>query len=255
MIPLQPRQPPSVGAEHRIGDEVGAGHEHFAGRQRGRAERHRDDGRGRLRVALGVVLAHAQQSLAASVDPALRVEIARQRERRGRGPGGEGVQLLVGEVRGVDRALVDGVGGAAVLVHAAADVEPGRRHVCRGAPRRRAHEHVAPAFRRPALQPVEVVAVNGDLSETQGAGRGPRGRERRGPGAVGRLGHRPTVGRCRTVAARRHSALPGTPPRWSRTSCRDLTRGRDQGRGVRMGARASARGRQGRTPAHRCHRL
>ena len=75
----------------------------------------------------------------------------------------------------------------------------------------RPHEHVASALRRAAFEPVDVVAVHGNLPEAQGAGRGARGGEGRGPRAVGRL----HGGRARSVrsAADASTSRCQSPPR------------------------------------------
>jgi hypothetical protein len=135
VIPLQPGELRAVGAQHGIGIEVRAGGQHDASRRRRGAQRNRHDRGGRLGVALRVVFAHAEQPLPGHVHPALRVEVALRRERLRRLAGGEGVELLVREVRRVDGALVHRVGRPAVLVHAAPDVEVARRDVHRRRPR------------------------------------------------------------------------------------------------------------------------
>ena len=203
MAPLQPRQAPAVGAERRVRVEVGALGQHDTRRGLRAVERDGDDcGRG-LGVAPGVVLADADQARAERVDHALRVEVALGRERPLRPAGGDVVEALVGEIRGVDRAPVHDVGRAAVFVDARPDVEAGRRDVHRRGAGRGPHQHVASALRGPAFEPVDVVAVEGDLSEAQRAGGGPRGREGRGPRAVGSLGRRGGASRGHAVAARR----------------------------------------------------
>ena len=84
------------------------------------------------------------------------------------------------------------VGAAAILVHARAHVESRRRHIHRGDPpklrgRLRSeggHDHIAPALRRPALEPVNVVTIQLNLIETQRAGGDARGGQGRRPGTV-----------------------------------------------------------------------
>jgi hypothetical protein len=207
VVPLQPRELRAVGAQHGIGIEVRAGGQHDTGGGRRGAERNRHECRRRLRVALRVVFADAEQALPGRVHSALRIEVAFGRERLRRLPGGEGVELLVGEVRGVDRALMHGVGSTAVFMHARADIEVARRDVHRRGARRGPHEHVAARFRRPAFEPVDVVAVHRNLPEAQRAGRRPRRRQRRRPRAIRRhRASRPRGRRISTAAASHHHA-------------------------------------------------
>src|SRR5439155_14551124 len=77
------------------------------------------------------------------------------------------VEALIGEVREVDRAGGDGKGGAAVLVHAGADVERRWRHVFETAVGRAPHDDAAAAFGGAHFGPIHVVAVEDDVLEAQ----------------------------------------------------------------------------------------
>ena len=78
--PLQPGEPAPVGAEAGVGIEVGALRQHDARRRPLCVQRDGSDGRRRLRIALGVVLADADEPPARLVHPALGEEIAVGRE-------------------------------------------------------------------------------------------------------------------------------------------------------------------------------
>ena len=80
------------------------------------------------------------------------------------------VEALVAEVGKVNDAIVDGVRAAAVFVHGGARVEARRRYVADRAVGRAADDAVAPALRSAAFDPVEVVAVQSDFAQADGAG-------------------------------------------------------------------------------------
>src|SRR5215471_12125516 len=97
---------------------------------------------------------------------------------------GEHVNPLVREVRVIDNAAVDDVGPTPILVNARADVVIGRRDVgdvAIGAP---SDEHIAAAFLRTPLEPVDVVAVAGDETQAESLFSNCLGRDGRSPGAV-----------------------------------------------------------------------
>src|SRR6202000_2220939 len=77
-------------------------------------------------------------------------------------------------------------GAAAVLVHAGADVGPGRRHLFRLAAPRAPHQGAAPALGGAPLRPPDG-AVGGDRRAAQppAAARHVGGRDRRAPGSIG----------------------------------------------------------------------
>ena len=115
MVPLNPRQELPVGADDRIRIEVRAFDEH--------ATRHRDD-----RV-LSTLLAHTDQSRSRNINASVRVTCARGCDRLRHAVRLLLIDPLIGEVRKEHRAVMDGIGAAAVFVHARADVEPRRRHI------------------------------------------------------------------------------------------------------------------------------
>ena len=137
-----------------------------------------------------MVLSHRDQAAARGVHARLGEEEALDREGHRRAALRLQVEALVGEVREVHVAAVDGHRRAAVLVHARAGVEARRGHIDGQPVERPLHDHVATALGRPPLGPVHIVAVERDLAEPERARRDARRGERRGPCAVGRLGLR-----------------------------------------------------------------
>ena len=115
--------------------------------------------------------AHADQAMSRGVHAIVGPHRPRLRHRHRRLAGRLAIHALVGEVGEVRRAVVHRVGRAAVLVHARADVEAGRRHVdviCRQMTR--LHDHIPPALRRPAFEPIHVVSIELNLIQSQRAG-------------------------------------------------------------------------------------
>ena len=144
-----------------------------------------------------VVLARRVVRLAHGVQPLARgVERAGRRSATGR-PGViatgsatrlrvEPVQPPVGGVRRDDPPAVHHVRGAAVLVDAVAHVERGRRELARRAVGPVAEQRPPAALGRPALEPVDVVAVDRRLGEADRRGRDQLDVDRRRPAAVRR---------------------------------------------------------------------
>ena len=203
LVPRQPRQPwPS-------GDGRDAARKSCPATRRARRPVERD-GHDRVRGCPGpaVVLANGEDPAPADVEPKVRVA---------HGPGGErdwrrrrrvdAVQAAVGEVREDDEAIVDRVGAAAVLVDPGADVDRRGRQVGGGAVGRRADEDPPPAFGRPRLEPVGVVAVEPRLGQADDVADEVVDADRRRPRAVRarprRVGHR-----LRSRAARRRRSRP-----------------------------------------------
>jgi hypothetical protein len=181
VIPLQPRQPGSVRADRGIRIEVRAGDEHALGAA---VDREAHDRIGHHLAAM--IFADADEAIAGGIDVSVGIKtpVAGDGVRRLTRP--LAIHALIGEVREVHGAPVHRVRGAAVLVHARADIETLRRDVLEHAVRRAAHDHVSAAFRRASFGPVQIVAVHGEVIEPQRACRHPRGGERRFPCPVPR---------------------------------------------------------------------
>jgi len=111
-----------------------------------------------------VVLADADQAAPARVSNGIGVApIDGWRERLGDATGPLAVEALIAQVGKVDRAVQDGKGTAAVLMDAGAGVKGSWGHIAQAPVGRPAHDDVAAALRRPQLDPVDVLAVKGDL--------------------------------------------------------------------------------------------
>src|SRR5688500_554371 len=93
------------------------------------------------------------------------------------------VNTLIVEVREIDGALVHGVGGAAVFVHARAHVKAGWSDVDRTVGRP-LDDHIPAALRCPAFEPIHIMTVELNLIQPKRAGGHARGGEGRWPGAV-----------------------------------------------------------------------
>src|SRR5262249_43292513 len=91
----------------------------------------------------------------------------------------------------IDRSVIRRVSPTPVLVRPRAGVEWGRVHLLGAAIRRTADDDVPTALGRAALDPVDVVAVEHDLTQADRPGGGQLGGNRRLPGSVGGgLNHR-----------------------------------------------------------------
>ena len=117
-----------------------------------------------------MILADADQSLTCSIEGRVSVEpIAGWRDRRRRARPSvccdlDAIDSLIGEVREIHRTIREHEGSPAVLLHAGADVETRWRHLAAAAVGPHAHEHVASAVLWPSLQPVHIVAIDGDAA-------------------------------------------------------------------------------------------
>ena len=105
----------------------------------------------------------------------------------------DAIHTLIREIREIDPPRVHGKRPAPVFVHAGTDVEPGRNRIANRAVRSPAHEHIPAAFGRPALEPVDVVAVQRDGAQSQTLVRHQGCRYRGWPRAVG-SDHEPVSG-------------------------------------------------------------
>src|SRR5437660_878566 len=74
---------------------------------------------------------------------------------------------------------------AAIFVDPAAHIERRRRQVGDLAVRRAAHQHIAAALARPALDPVDVAAIDPNLAETDRLADDQFRGDRRAPGTIG----------------------------------------------------------------------
>ena len=203
MVPAQPGEAVAVPAQARRRVEVRALDED---RLAARVEVDGGDRVHGLVRGVGVVLTDADQP-AAAVDHAVGVaQAVVVRHGRRRPAPIDAVEALIGEVREVDDAVEYREVAAAVLVNAGPSVERRWRHVLDVAVRPAPDDHVASSLRRPALDPVDVLAVDDDLAEAHGARDDEVGRDRRPPRAVRRL------------VRRRHPALPASVPKRGITS-------------------------------------
>ena len=205
MIPRQPSQPGTVGADRRIAAEVATFDQHLTGAAGRQVQCH--DGVDRLAPRHAMVLAHAHQAAPAAVHhPVAETQVApfrsdRHRRRARLLP----VHPLVGEVGEPHHAVRDPEAEPAVLVHPGTHVERRRGHVVHGAVQGAAHDHVAAAVGGTRLHPVHVVAVELDRPQAHrvlddqigGDGRLPRT-----VGCDGRHLHAPVTCRSRSKNAR-----------------------------------------------------
>ncbi len=184
MVPLQPGQPPTVGAETWIGIKVGAGGEdHTAALVACGVER--DDGIDRFPIA-GVVLAHGDESRAVRIEDHIGVaQCARWRDRPGRVVAVYSVEPGVGKVREDEHAVSHRVRTAAVLVDAGAGVESGWDGISDRPVRGATHDDRASGFRRAVLDPVDIVTVDTGAYDADALPRNEVSGDWRAPGAVG----------------------------------------------------------------------
>ena len=165
--PRQPAEARAVGVEARRRVEVVAGGDHLA-RIRLAIDANGDERRDRLVPVARMILADAEEPLPPLVDHAIGVEpLAFRRDGIGRSRSDDAIDALVGEVRVVDEGLRDEVRAAAVFVDARADVVIARRDVDGRAVGASPDEHVASAFLRTPLEPVDVVPVERRKPESE----------------------------------------------------------------------------------------
>jgi len=182
VVPAQPGQVAAVRRQARRGIEIVAvDQDRLAAVEADRADRI-----DRVCLARQVVLAHRDQALARAVGHEVGVAhglFLRHHDRLGAIL--DPVQAVVGVVREPHRARLHRIGAAAVLVHAVAHVEGGRRELGLAAGAL-AQQGGAAGFARAAGQPQHVVAVERELRQRHGAGRNHGGADRGSPGAAGR---------------------------------------------------------------------
>src|ERR1700674_2250565 len=145
-----------------------------------------DDAVDRRRQVGGVVLANRDQSLMPVVEDEIGMpDVLRRRNRDGWLPGILPVETLVFEVREPDGALAHQGGTAAVLVHAAAHVELRWCDVRDAAVSAAPDDDIPAGLGGPLLDPIDVIAVELDLAESNDAGHDRVSRDGRAPGAIG----------------------------------------------------------------------
>src|SRR5215470_3017091 len=171
MVPPEPCQVVSIGAQAGRGIEIVPG-----GDDQGLAALHRDayQGVGCLPSLQRVILGHADDALPATIEYRVRIpQFTGRSEGNGLPPraGGPGlvVQTPVREVRKVDLAFGDEIRSASIFVHARACIGGLGRYVgcppIGGSP----DDDAPSGFRRTALYPVDVVAVQLYLAEPDGS--------------------------------------------------------------------------------------
>ena len=95
-----------------------------------------------------------------SVEP-----IPRRGQRLRRSAGYQFVQTLIEKFRVVDRAARDHISGATVLVHARADVCVPRSYIHNPAVMAPSDNDIPASFPRPALNPIDVIALDDDAAQ------------------------------------------------------------------------------------------
>jgi hypothetical protein len=159
VVPSQPHQTPAIGAQARRGVEVVARDEHaFLSACQVYADQLV------YGIVPGVILPHEDQATAVPIYDHVRVpSVDLTRERHWLVARNQVVDPLVGEVREVYRASIDGKVASPILVHPRARVVRLRRYVLGVSVRRQEHEDVAPALAGAALQPVHVPTIDHDF--------------------------------------------------------------------------------------------
>ena len=204
VVPLEPGQMASVGADAGCGDEVGARHQdgglvdvaagpgphgHDLVARLGVVSRDRD----------GMVLADADDPPGVGGEPAVGVAVAVLVGRLGGegermvGTGVETPQPLVGPVREHQVGLVQPPGPTAVLVHPGAGGEALGQHVDPSTAGPVAHELHPSTLLRARLGPPHVDHPDRGLADRDALRHDQLGGDRRRPAAVGPLGHVPSL--------------------------------------------------------------
>src|SRR5262245_49824040 len=194
--PGQPAEARAVVIQSRRGVEVITGGDHVT-RVRIAVERNGDERVDRLVSFVCVLLAHTDEAPPALVDGRVGIKpfavrgdwnryVGRVRRRTGatRRRPADLINPLVREVRIVNNAVANNIRATAVLVDAAADVVTRRSQIDNRAIGAASDEHVAPAFLRTPLEPVDVIAVKSDEAEAKSLFGNRRSRDARRPGAV-----------------------------------------------------------------------
>ncbi len=215
VVPLEPGEPGPVRRQTGSGEEVGAFDEDP--RRPFAIEGHVDDRRDGLAIA-AVILAHGQEPAAPAVEPQVGVAVVTLgRDGLGlRAARVQAVQPAVSPVREDDRATGHRVRAAAVFVDARPDVERRARHVLGRAVGRAPHEDAPAGFGGPALDPVDLVAVDPRLTEPDRIAEQVLDAERRRPAPVRQsrqlvalvVGECPVGGRQRSIVSHRRNSTP-----------------------------------------------
>src|SRR5918994_4093393 len=182
MVPRQPHQTLTIAAQARRGVEVVARDQHALLPTCQVYAHYLVYG-----FVPGVVLPYGDEAAAVPIYDHVGVSSAGIRGEQCRfAARGRGVDSLVGEVREVDRASVEGEAASAVFVHPRAHVERLRRNVLGSSVRGQEHDDVAPALAGPALQPVHVPTIDHYFRQPHYAPDDQVRGDRRPPGTVGR---------------------------------------------------------------------
>src|SRR5207245_2457725 len=139
-------------------------------------ERDSNQGIDSLAIFMSVIFPHTNQTSPAGVDYGVSVTSARgagirpgrSREQFWRRAIRLLIKLLIRKVRKVDGAVVYQIIAPAILVHTSTDVEPRRRYIDVVAVCGPSNDHLAPAFGRPHLDPVNVTSIQRDLAQADG---------------------------------------------------------------------------------------
>src|SRR5215208_1313152 len=211
MVPRQPHETPTIAAQARRGVEVVARDEHaFLPTFQVYVDYLVNE------FVPGVVLLHGDEVAAVPIYDDVGVSSAAiRRERHRFAVRDSAVDPLVGEVREVDRASVDGEAAATVFVYPRARVERLRRHVLGASIRLQEHDDVAPALPGPALQPVHVPTIDHYFRQPHYAPDDQVRGDRRPPGTVWRdstFGHRSAPPRYPSAFLSRRTRRPATSP-------------------------------------------
>src|SRR5918994_328762 len=182
MVPRQPHQTLTIAAQARRGVEVVARDQHALLPTCQIYAHYLVYG-----FVPGVVLPYGDEAAAVPIYDHVGVSSAGIRGEQCRfAARGPAVDSLVGEVREVDRASVDGEAASAVFVHPRARVERLRRNVLGSSVRGQEPDDVAPALAGPALQPVHIPTIDHYFRQSHYAPDDQVRGDRRPPGSVGR---------------------------------------------------------------------
>ena len=209
VVPGDERKPPSGAVPARPGHEVAVAKLHAA-LVFGPVQVKQDDGVAG-HAAAAVVFAHGYQRAAIGAGMAVGITAAGRREQPFAAIGRPHPHALVGK-RAVDQPVAHGhPGRAAVLMHPAAQVDVGSKHVGCEALRTLCHQHAAALLGGASLDPVQPALRHPGIGQRDGAHGGPFGAQRRRPGAAAQ---RLAVAFRRCVAAVvRHGRQPAHPGR------------------------------------------
>src|SRR5437867_12667248 len=117
-----------------------------------------------------MVLAHRDQTLAPLVQHDVSVpDVLLRRNRDWRDSGILPVEPLICEVREPDRALLDQVRAASILMDARPSIEPCRSYVVDDSPGAPANDNVPTRLGGTLLDPLDVIAIELDLGEADHA--------------------------------------------------------------------------------------